>query len=280
MKLSQVIFGAAVAIVISAITFSAVFAVEYGGGSVKGYAADSHIDPGTIVELTGENADRVKVSTQKDLQNMFGVVVDHQQIPVRISDGSIENEVYVAVSGTYDVLVSTQGGDIASGDYLTLSSINGVAMKAGTEEPTVFGRAAGSFGENSTGLGSAVLQDVNGNSSGTVKLGTVPVTIDIRNNPNDISTKANLPEMLQRVGQAIAEKEVSPVRIYLSIAIAIICMIAAFVVLYAGIRNAVVAIGRNPMSRRSIFRALLEVILTSVLILIIGLFAVYLLLRL
>jgi len=52
------------------------------------------------------------------------------------------------------------------------------------------------------------------------------------------------------------------------------------VTLYSGIRNALIAIGRNPLSKKSIFRGLLEIILTGFIILIIGLFAVYLLLKL
>lgn len=57
-------------------------------------------------------------------------------------------------------------------------------------------------------------------------------------------------------------------------------VITALVLLYAGVRNAIISIGRNPMSRKSIVKALIQVILTSLLILIIGLFAVYLLLKL
>ena len=108
----------------------------------------------------------------------------------------------------------------------------------------------------------------------------VPVSIDIKHNPNDKTTKVNVPEFLQRVGEAIAEKEVSPIRIYLSMAIAAVSLIAAIAVLYAGVKSGVISIGRNPMSRKSIFRALIQVILTCILILVIGLFAVYLLLKL
>ena len=259
---------------------SSVLAVTYGGGNTQGYAADQPIDYGTIVELTGENSDRVKVARQAELQNMFGVVVDPQQLTVRISNEGLENETYVAVSGTYNVLVSTQGGSIKSGDYVTLSAVNGVAMKAGTEEPTVFGRAAADFDGSGVVLSETSLKDVEGNDAKKVKIGSIPVTIDIRSNPNVKSTKVNVPEFLERVGQAIAEKEVSPVRIYISAGIAVVSLIAAIIIIYAGVKNAVISIGRNPMSKRSIFRALLEVSLTSLLILLIGLFAVYLLLRL
>lgn len=264
----------------SAVVTLPIFAASYKGGSVQGYAADTPLDTGTIVQLTGKNADRVKKSTQAELENMFGVTVDRGQLPVTLSDSGLENETFVAVSGTYNVIVSTQGGPIANGDYVTLSSINGVAMKAGTEEKTVFGRANGSFNETSPVLGTAALKDVDGNDNQTVQLGSVPVTIDIKRNPNEKSTKSKVPEALERIGQAIAEKEVSAIRIYLSMGITAVSIIAAIAILYSGVRNGVVSIGRNPMSKKSIFRALLEIILTSVLILIIGLFAVYLLLKL
>jgi len=267
----------AVAIIASALP---VFAVSLGGGSVQGYSAEAPIDVGTIVQLAGKDTKGVKVAKQSELQNMYGVVVDKNQLPVTLSSEALKNETYVAVSGTYNVLVSTQAGSIASGDYVTLSSINGVAMKAGTEEKTVFGRAVGNFDGKGIVLGSTELKDTTGKTGGAVKIGSVPVTIDIKRNPNEKSTKSDLPEFLQRIGQAIAEKEVSPIRIYLSMAITAVSLIAAIAVLYSGVRSGVISIGRNPMSRKSIFRALLEIILTSILILIIGLFAVYLLLRL
>lgn len=280
MKVTRLIFGFAVTAVLVLSTTSMVLANDFGGGSVQGYSSDTPLDNGTIVELTGDNSDRVKIATRAEVQNMFGVTVDRNQLPLVVSNPDRENEVFVAASGTYSVLVNTQNGPIKEGDYLTLSSLNGVAMNAGDKKTTVFGRANGSFDGKGVVLGTTTLKDVDGNESKTVQIGSIPVTVDIRSNPNDISTKANLPEVLQRVGQAIAEKEVSPVRIYLSLGITIVSVIAAIAIMYSGVRNGVVSIGRNPMSKKSIFRAMMEVILTSILILIIGLFAVYLLLRL
>ena len=280
MKTIHGIVGLAVVAVAIVASTLPVFAVSLGGGSVQGYSAEAPIDVGTIVQLAGKDTKGVKVAKQSELQNMYGVVVDKNQLPVTLSSEALKNETYVAVSGTYNVLVSTQAGSIASGDYVTLSSINGVAMKAGTEEKTVFGRAVGNFDGKGIVLGSTELKDTTGKTGGAVKIGSVPVTIDIKRNPNEKSTKSDLPEFLQRIGQAIAEKEVSPIRIYLSMAITAVSLIAAIAVLYSGVRSGVISIGRNPMSRKSIFRALLEIILTSILILMIGLFEVYLLLRL
>lgn len=280
MKISRVIVGFAAVVGVASMVALPVLAASYGGGSVQGYAADAPLDTGTIVQLTGKGANKVTIATKDKLQDMFGVVVDRNQLPVTLSSEALQNETFVASSGTYNVLVSTQGGSIASGDYVTMSSVDGVAMKAGTEEKTVFGRANGSFDGKGVTLGTTSLKDTTGKANKTVALGSIPVTVEIKRNPNIKSTKADLPEILQRVGQAIAEKEVSPIRIYLSMGITVVSLIAAIAVLYSGVRSGVISIGRNPMSKKSIFRALLEVILTALLIVIIGLFAVYLLLKL
>ena len=257
-----------------------VSAYTYGGGSIQGYTADSAIDIGTIVELTGKNSNKVQAVAKSQLQNMFGVVVDRSQVPIAISNPSAENETYVAVSGTYNVLVGTQSGPIKAGDYITLSSINGVGMKASTEEKTVFGRAVAPFDGHGVTLGKTDLKDTSGHTTQTVTFGSIPVTINIQRNPNIQSTKVDVPDFLERLGQQIAQKQVSPVRVYLSLAITAVSLMTALIVVYAGVRNGIIAIGRNPMTKKSIFRALFEVILTSLLILIIGLFAVYLLLKL
>lgn len=280
MKVLRLILSLAVIATAMTTATLQVRAAEYGGGSAQGYAADTLLDNGTIVQLTGKNSNRVKIASQSDLQNMFGVTVDRNQLPLTVTNEGIQNETFVAVSGTYNVLVSTQGGAIAAGDYVTMSSVNGVAMKAGTEEKTVFGRAAAPFDGKGITLSSVSLKDSSGKGDKTVSLGLIAVTIDIRSNPNQKTTKANLPSFLERAGLMIAEKPVSPIRIYLSIGVASISVIAAIAIIYAGVRSGVISIGRNPMSKKSIFRALIETILTSLLILIVGMFAVYLLLKL
>ncbi|MDB5160556.1 MAG: rane protein of unknown function [Candidatus Saccharibacteria bacterium] len=280
MKVSRIILSLAIVIGVVATTSLPVSAATYGGGNVQGYAADSALDNGTIVQLDSKNGNTVKVSTQAQLDNMFGVTVDRTQLLVSSSNDALKNEVFVAVSGTYNVLVSTEAGPIVVGDYITLSSLNGVGMKAGTDEKTVFGRAASAFDGKGVTVGTTTLKDTTGKTTKTVALGLIPVTVNIQHNPNEKTTKVDVPPFLERIGVAIAEKQVSPIRIYLSMAITAISIISAIAILYSGVRSGVISIGRNPMSKRSIFRALLQIILTSILILIIGLFAVYLLLKL
>ncbi len=280
MKVSRIILNATLIIGLLAAVSMPASANSSGNGSIQGYGADAPLNNGTIVQLANKDGTKVASATQGNVQNMFGVTVDRGQLLISSSGDGYANEAYVAVSGTHDVLVSTQGGAIHAGDYVTISSIDGIAMKADTTQKTVFGRAGATFDGKGVTLGTETLTDKATNTKQTVVIGMIPVTINIERNPNIKSTKVDVPQWLERLGQQIAEKQVSPIRIYISLAITGVSLITAIIVLYAGIRNGIISIGRNPMSKKSIFRALLEIILTSILILVIGLFAVYLLLKL
>ena len=269
-------FSVAAVLSLLFVPVAAVRAVD--GSDVETYQATTRLDPGTVVELASDDKKQVQPVSKEHASKMFGVTVDKSRFSIVLSGGD-ENEAHVATSGTYPVLVSTENGIIASGDYLTPSSINGILMKADTRQQTIFGRAAGAFTDSSVAAGKMTLKDDQG-STHEVRLGLVSVTIDIKRNPNIISTKVDVPKFLEDIGQQIAKKEVSPIRMYLSLFITAVSLITALVILYAGVRNGLISIGRNPMSKRSIFRALLEIILTSVAVLMVGLFAVYLLLRL
>jgi hypothetical protein len=249
------------------------------GTSVQGYSSASILQIGTIVELTSSGANSVKPVTQADAGHMYGVTVDPATLSITVSNTALQNEVYVSTAGTYNVLVSTQGGTIQTGDYIDISSIDGVGMDAGANNTVVFGRAAASFDGKSDSAATETLTKSDG-STQVVQLGIIPVAIQIQRNPNQKSTQTNLPKQLERIGLAIADKPVGPTRIYMSIAIAAISVFIVVVVLYSGIRSSFVSIGRNPLSKKSIFGALITVIFISLIILIIGLFAVYLILKL
>jgi hypothetical protein len=249
-------------------------------GGVQSFGAAAPIQNGTIVQLAGQNASQVAAASYDKLEQMYGVAVDPQSLSLTVSSGNVTNETYVATAGTYPVLVSTQNGPIKENDYITISAIDGVGMKASTDEKVVLGRAGTNFNGKSNGIGNVSLKDTKGQSAKTVTLGIIPVVVDIKHNPNQKSTKAAVPNWLQRIGTAVAEKPVSAIRIYISIFITGVSVVAAITILYGGVRNSIISIGRNPLSKKSIFRGLLEIVLTSIIVLIVGLFTVYLLLKL
>lgn len=244
----------------------------------QAYASAGNLRTGTVVQPDPDNPRAVIAATQDKLEAAFGIVTTNEASPIQIT--LEENQVFVGTTGRHRALVSNENGTIQTGDFLVLSSLSGTLMKSSPKQPLIFAKALASFDGKSNLLGATTLNDENGRPIKQVGISTIPVAIEIIKNPEEVSTKADLPEFLQRIGTAIAEKEVSPVRIYLGTAIVVLSIGIALAVLYVGVKTAIISIGRNPLSKKSIFWGLIQVILTSILVLIIGLFTVYLLLRL
>jgi hypothetical protein len=208
---------------------------------------------------------------------MFGVVVNPNSAAVSLSTSSSPSQTYVATSGNYQVLVSNQNGPIQAGDYITISAISGIGMKASASDEIVVGKSLSNFLGTTDSLGSTSLKNSNGHTS-TVQLGLIDVSLGIAHNPLLKNTEDNLPGFLVNISQNVANKPVSVGRIYISLIIIGICAIISGSMLYAGVRSSIVSIGRNPLSKRAVTRSLVQVTLTSLIVFILGIFAVYLLL--
>lgn len=246
---------------------------------VQSFTANSVLQKGMIVRLAGKDSSQVEADTIDTAQKMSGVVVAPTDAAVTLSpsDG-LNRQVYVATSGRYSVLVSNQNGTIAPGDYITVSSLAGVGMKADSKQDEVLGKAAAGFDGVHSVESSTAVKNQDGKQV-TVALGRVPVDIAI--GPNPIALKvSNVPGALQHATLLIVNKPVAAWRIYFGLVILLGTIIVAGSMLYSGVRNGMVAIGRNPLARSSIMRNLLQVVLTSVIIFVLGLFGVYLLLKL
>ena len=260
--------------------FSFALAADTVGSQPQSYAATQNLATGTIVQIADSTGRTVKPATLKELDKAFGVAVSTSTLPLSVSDNSVENQVYVATYGRRNALVTTENGVIKAGDLLAVSSLNGTLTKATPDHAIVFGRALTNYDGKNNNLGTTVLRDVSGKPTRSVAIGSIAITIDIAKNPQIKSTTTNLPSPLQRVGQAIAERPVSGARLYAGAAIAIASAAFALVILYVGVRSSIIAIGRNPLAKKSVIRAMLEVVVASILVLLIGLFTVYLILRL
>jgi hypothetical protein len=245
---------------------------------VQSYGANKSLEVGLIVELQPGSNSKVEALTRTNESKMFGVVVNPNSAAVSLSTSSSASQTYVATSGNYQVLVSNQNGPIQAGNYITISSISGIGMKASTSDEIVVGKSLSNFLGTTDSLGSTTLKSSNGHTS-TVQLGLIDVNLDIAHNPLLKNNEANLPSFLVNASQSVANKPVSVGRIYVSLIIIGICAIISGSMLYAGVRSSIVSIGRNPLSKRAVTRSLVQVTLTSLIVFILGIFAVYLLLR-
>jgi hypothetical protein len=249
--------------------------VLYAQSVTQGYGTDETLQRGMIVGTLKDDATKVESINLDQLDNILGVVVDANDSPITLSGE--QEKVFVATVGRYEVLVSDQEGEIGVGDYVTVSSLNGIGMRATYEQSEIVGRAIEAFNGTEGVVGTSELTDTKGEKR-NVNIGRIELDVGISKNPLAKSA-AVTPEWLGKIGQAIAGKSLSPARIYISAAIFLIGSFIAGAILYAGIRSSIIAVGRNPLSKRSIMRGLLEVIFTSLIIFIVSVVGVYLLLR-
>ena len=265
-------------VVISAALMAAALLVVSGTVAaqsvLQGYASDEKLERGMLVAL--KEGDESKVVPLTDLtQDKFkGVIVQQNDSPVTLS--SEERNNFVATVGPYEVLVSNEFGPIKKGDYIGISSTSGIGSRATEAHAYVYGVAAGEF----TG-GSDTISTGTNQAGKTTKVGRVLVDVSYGRNPFGADPNKNkVPEVLKRIGESIADKPVTSIRIYIALAVFLGTGIIAGTMLYSGIRSAVISIGRNPLSKVSIYRGLVQVILFGLIVFITGVFGVYLILKL
>lgn len=232
---------------------------------VEGFSSKDTLQPGLIVALDSSGTKAVKAAPANKEDSIYGVVVDPSDAPLTLNGQGAQ--VFVATSGIYRVLVSTLNGAISPGDYISMSSINGIGAKATPVQATTLGQAESGFDGHSNVI----------TSNGGQAIGQIYVNIAVQRNP--YANNDPVPVFLKRLAVSLANKPVPVVRIYTALIIFIISVIAAMTILWSGIRSSLVSLGRNPLSRHTILGGMYKVIFTGLSVFAIGLAGVYLLLK-
>lgn len=269
----QRIFAVSALVLLSALSIN--FPI-FAQAVTQGYGSDQVMQRGMLVQLKKDDPSKVEPVKQDTADKLFGIVVDPNDAPVTLSaDGK---KVFVATAGKYDVLVSTQNGNIKAGDYIAVSAIDGIGMKAGTKEPYIIGRALSDYDGTINTIGSSKVK-VSDGSNKDVSIGRVQADVLVAGNPLVKPEKPNVPEFLRKAAESIAGKPVPTARIYISIFVFIISTTIAGILMYGGVRSAIISIGRNPLGKKVIIRGMFQVIITGLIVFILGIFGVYLLLK-
>lgn len=228
------------------------------GSLSQAYTSKDSIATGSLVSLDEKISGQVVVADLNNSSRLFGVVVPPSSAAISLSGGTTGNQVQVATSGTVNVLVTNAAGDIHLGDYVTISSIAGVGQKVGASSSRVIGTAQADF--NGSGDGTTKRTIDTGSGTKEVSIGQIPVVVAVSAyTSTDGKQPYAIPTWLQSLSNTLAGKAVSPVRIIIAGLILIISLICITVLLYAAVRNSIISIGRNPLSRGSVLRGLLEV---------------------
>jgi hypothetical protein len=177
-------------------------------------------------------------------------------------------------------LVSDQNGKSEPNDYVTVSSLDGIGMKADTSQPVVVGKALASFDGRNKISSQVTVKDSAGKDV-KVSIGLIPVEVNISRNPL-MEVQSVVPgfSFLHAGAQAVTNKDVSPTRLYISVFMLLVIAAISGGILYSGVRSSVMAIGRNPLAKQSIMHGMSQVILIAVIVFIIGVIGVYLILKL
>ena len=242
----------------------------------QGYGVTGVVQKGMIVMLDPKDSRKVQALTNKTDKAMHGVVVSANDTVVSLGGDSSNAQVYVASNGKYDALVSNQNGAIKSGDIISISALDGIGMKADSRQGVILGKALSGFDGTKNVSGNAALATSSGKKD--VAIGFIQIDIG---NPLAVSVSGPpVPAFLRKSGDSIAGKPVSTVRLYVSLAILLITIFMTGSLLYGGVRSSLVSIGRNPLAKKSILRGLIQVVVLGLIVFVIGLIAIYLLLKL
>ena len=170
--------GTSIAANLSVKSGSILVAYKVGGADLAEIYGtnDASIKPGDVVVVDSLIQNGVKKSSKPYDGSVLGIV--STQPGMVLGDANVSGSpVMVALSGRVPVKVSTENGDIEAGDYLTTSSIPGVAMKA-TKAGAVIGTAM--TGYDGEGVGTVIVFVKNGNGTGS-NLAEVMRGIDVTN---------------------------------------------------------------------------------------------------
>jgi hypothetical protein len=224
----------------------------------QGYTSSGPIATGSLVALD-QKAGTVDAADTSNSDRLFGVVVAPGSASLSLGAGT-GNQVQVVTTGSANVLVSTEGGKISIGDVIAVSSISGVGEKSPAGKHRIIGTAQTDFDGTSSGVTKRTVKDSAGVSK-EISISQIPIVIAV----GDYTTNAGgqdyqLPAWLQNFSNQVAGKPVAPIRIVTAGIILLITLVSVTVLLYAAVRNSIISIGRNPLSRTSVFRGLLIVV--------------------
>lgn len=231
------------------------------------FKSKTDLPVGSVVAINKDDNSTVELVPGGKTDRIYGVVINASDSVTSIQ---LKNRgVVVANGGIYSVLVNTQRGAIAAGNYLTISSTDGVATKAIDSDNYVLGKAQENFDGTETKA-----QLVGGIPQALIKVQLEPGKNPLINNGGLV------PGAVRRLSESIAGRPLSAFKIYLVMAIFLITMTVSFLLIWVGVRSGILSIGRNPLSRHSIMQSLSQVIISSLVVFFGGLVGVYLLLRL
>jgi hypothetical protein len=256
-------------------TLSKVVAASANVSHSYHYGTAAPIRGGALVSLDPDRQDYVVPADVSNGDQLLGVALAAKDSLLAVNPDDGPGSVQIATSGSVPALVSTLNGDIKVGDQVAVSPFKGVGMKA-LPGSRVIGLAQTAFNAGSKGATTEQVKDKAGKTS-SVQVGYTQVNIAIGTNATVL--KENDLNPLQRAVKSLTGRTVSPIRVALSLAVAVIAVLALITLIYASIYGSIVSIGRNPLAKYAVFRTLGAVVALALLTAVIASVTIFFLLK-
>lgn len=221
------------------------------------YQVKTSVPSGGIVSLDPTSRDFVEPASTDNASRLLGVVVADNDSLLAFEENN--GNIQVATSGSATALVSDLNGDIKIGDQIGVSPFNGIGMKVVPGGRSV-GIAQTEFNSSSKQSATREVTDKLGKSR-SIKLGYVRVNVSVTSDANQTSTEKR--NTLQKLGHSLTGKTISTPRIIISAIIAILTIVALVTLIHAAIYGSLISVGRNPLAKHAVFKALTFVILMA-----------------
>ena len=216
---------------------------------------------GDLISASGDS-DTVVPADSSNGARLLGAAIPSGSASVAIGSNLATN-VQVAVSGTASVFVSTINGDVHAGDSISVSPLKGIGMKTEGTLRTI-GIAQADLTSHSPGAAPYSVTDKGGTAK-RVYIGSMPVVIAIGNGTS-INMSSGIAGGLQGLAEVLVGHQVSTLQALASVLITIAATGAVIALVYGSIRSSIIAAGRNPLARETIFRSLAGVLAMAALI--------------
>jgi hypothetical protein len=276
MRIAQArLTGVATLLVIGLFTLSPLLATVAFASTAsisRSYSSKQSIINGSLVSLDTTATKSVVPANRTNSDKLVGVAVGDNDSLVAI--GPSGSTVQVAITGVVSTLVSTVNGPIKIGDQVAVSPFSGIGM--GTEPNTrIIGLAQTALNSSSPNLTKREVTDKDGKKQ-TIEVGYIQVNIAIGPPSADSHTNDSF---LKQTARSLTGKDVSTTRVVISTAIALIALVALVTLIYSSVYATIIAIGRNPLAKRAVFRTLLTVMVMALVTATVAIAVIYLVLR-
>ena len=237
----------------------------------KGYSTeDTELKTGMVASFSDNSTTSgsyVERATSNNSDSFAGIVVKVDDSAVTVSNRT--DTVFVADSGTVKAFVSDINGVPSKGDQLVISPLKGILMKKTINDTKerIVAVSNSEFGQATNTQQTVRSED--GEKITQVQQLEVAIRKDQQNNSN--SDKSAIEELIF----AITGKQVRLIRLVIAMTILFIILIVVGSIVYGAVSSSITAVGRNPLSRKSVYKQLAQTGALTLMILLFGIAGIY-----